>query len=76
MGSSLEIFPRLPFPYFVFVLSFCLPADYKFYVFSEDLNTANAQTQVFKNFLPDYHFTATAVRIKDDNGILSGIGGI
>ena len=46
------------------------------YAFSENLNTANDQTQVVKNFLPDYHYTATAVGIKDYNGILSGIGGI
>jgi len=46
------------------------------YIFSEDLNTANDQTQIIKNFLPDYHFTSTAVGIKDDNGMTSGIGGI
>jgi len=47
------------------------------YAFSEDLNTANGQTQIIKNFLPDYHFTATAVGIKDaDTGLTSGIGGI
>jgi ABC-type transport system involved in multi-copper enzyme maturation permease subunit len=47
------------------------------YAFSEDLHSATAQTQTFKNFLPDYHFTATAVGIKStDTGIASGIGGI
>ncbi len=47
------------------------------YAFSEDLNTANGQTQIIKNFLPDYHFTATAVGIKStDTGLTSGIGGI
>lgn len=47
------------------------------YAFSEDLHTANDQTQLLKNFLPDYHFTATSVGIKTaDTGILSGIGGI
>ncbi len=47
------------------------------YTFSEDLNIANSQTQIIKNFLPDYHFTATAVGITDPNtGIIYGIGGI
>jgi ABC-type transport system involved in multi-copper enzyme maturation permease subunit len=47
------------------------------YAFSEDLNIANSQTQTIKNFLPDYHFSATAVGIKDINtGLTSGIGGI
>ncbi|MDD3041793.1 MAG: ABC transporter permease [Methanosarcinaceae archaeon] len=47
------------------------------YTFSEDLQTANDQTQIIQNFLPDYHFTATAVGIKDaDTGIAYGIGGI
>lgn len=47
------------------------------YAFSEDLNTANGQTQIIKNFLPDYHFTSTAVGIKStDTGMTSGIGGI
>ncbi|AKB32584.1 hypothetical protein MSSIH_1894 [Methanosarcina siciliae HI350] len=47
------------------------------YAFSEDLHTANDQTQLLKNFLPDYHFTSTAVGIKStDTGMTSGIGGI
>ncbi|MGI5991990.1 MAG: ABC transporter permease [Methanosarcina sp.] len=47
------------------------------YAFSEDLNIANRQTQALKNFLPDYHFTATAVGIQSpDTGMTSGIGGI
>lgn len=47
------------------------------YAFSEDLNIANSQTQTIKNFLPDYHFTATAVGIQSpDTGMTSGIGGI
>lgn len=47
------------------------------YAFSEDLNIANSQTQTIKNFLPDYHFSVTAVGIKDINtGLTSGIGGI
>ncbi|AKB36896.1 hypothetical protein MSSAC_2306 [Methanosarcina siciliae C2J] len=47
------------------------------YTFSEDLYIANEQTQIFENFLPDYHYTATAVGITDVNtGIISGIGGI
>ncbi|MDR7666935.1 ABC transporter permease [Methanosarcina sp. Z-7115] len=47
------------------------------YAFSEDLNTANDQTQIFKNFLPDYHFAVTAIGTKDaDTGLTSGIGGI
>lgn len=47
------------------------------YAFSEDFITANDQTQTVKNFLPDYHFTATAIGIKDTNtGLTSGIGGI
>ncbi|KKG18516.1 hypothetical protein EO98_02515 [Methanosarcina sp. 2.H.T.1A.6] len=47
------------------------------YAFSENLNIANDQTQALKNFLPDYHFTATAVGVKStDTGMTSGIGGI
>ncbi|WP_269851289.1 hypothetical protein [Methanosarcina horonobensis] len=47
------------------------------YAFSEDLHTANDQTQLLKNFLPDYHFTTTAVGIKNtDTGLTSEIGGI
>jgi ABC-2 type transport system permease protein len=47
------------------------------YSFSEDLHTANDQTQLLKNLLPDYHFTATAIGIKNtDTGLTSGIGGI
>ncbi|MDI9395275.1 MAG: ABC transporter permease [Euryarchaeota archaeon] len=47
------------------------------YAFSEDFNTASGQTQALKNFLPDYHFTATAVGVKStDTGMTLGIGGI
>lgn len=47
------------------------------YSFSEDAHSATAQTQIIKNFLPDYHFTTTAVGIKStDPGMTSGIGGI
>jgi ABC-2 type transport system permease protein len=47
------------------------------YAFSENLHTANDQTQTFKNFLPGYHFTVTAIGIKNvDTGTSSGIGGI
>jgi len=44
---------------------------------SGDSNSAQAQTQIFKNFLPGYHYTTTAIGIKDANtGLTSGIGGI
>ncbi|MCK9313590.1 MAG: ABC transporter permease [Methanocorpusculum sp.] len=44
---------------------------------SGDSHSAQAQTQIFKNFLPDYHFTATAAGITDPNtGLTSGISGI
>ncbi len=47
------------------------------FIFSEDLHAAQAQTQIFKNFLPDYQYTTTAIGIKDaDTGLISGIGGI
>lgn len=46
------------------------------YSFS-DLHSANEQTQVFKNFLPGYHFSAISIGLKDANtGLTSGIGGI
>ena len=44
---------------------------------SGDSHSAQAQTQVLKNFLPDYQYTSTAIGIKDaDTGLTSGIGGI
>ena len=44
---------------------------------SGDSHSAQAQTQIIKNFLPDYHFTSTAVGIKStDTGLTSGIGGV
>ncbi|HII81620.1 MAG TPA: ABC transporter permease [Methanosarcina sp.] len=44
---------------------------------SGDSHSAKAQTQIFKNFLPDYQYTTTAIGIKDaDTGQTSGIGGI
>jgi ABC-2 type transport system permease protein len=47
------------------------------YTFSEDPHIANDQTQLLKNFLPDYHFTATSVGIKNtDTGMISGVKGI
>jgi ABC-2 type transport system permease protein len=47
------------------------------YAFSEDLHSANDQTQAVKNFLPDYHYTVAAVGVKNaDTGIPYGIGGI
>lgn len=44
---------------------------------SGDSHSAQAQTQIFKNFLPDYQYTTTALGVKDaDTGLTSGIGGI
>jgi len=44
---------------------------------SGDSHSAQTQTQIFKNFLPDYQYTTTAIGIKDaDTGLISGIGGI